>query len=142
MQEEFIFCKQQLHGRTKKFREVIDNFFREHDIPWPKCDYMSTYSYIPPCVTQQRVTYTCSHSHTHTHTHTHTFSCKGSLTHTQASPLNTHTHTHTHEPRYYVMSFSYIFQNMLIALQTARTLYIQIHRTSLEPISTLYANRS
>ena len=40
MQEEFRFCKQLPGG--KKIFKVIDNFFREHDIPWPKCVAMCT----------------------------------------------------------------------------------------------------
>ena len=43
MQEEFIFCKQ-LPGSKKSSEifKVIDNFFREHDILWPKCVAMCT----------------------------------------------------------------------------------------------------
>ena len=44
MQEEFRFCKQ-LPGGKKKSSEifkVIDNFFREHDIPSPKCVALCT----------------------------------------------------------------------------------------------------
>ena len=40
MQEEFLFCKQLPGG--KKIFKVINNFFREHDIPWPKCVAMCT----------------------------------------------------------------------------------------------------
>ena len=54
----------------------------------------------------------------------------------RCAPIRLNTH------RYYDISSSYHFHNLLIALQTAHTLDIQIHRTSLEPISTLYANRS
>src|SRR4029434_2363953 len=38
MQEEFIFCKQLPGGKkSSEIFKVIDNFFREQDIPWPKC---------------------------------------------------------------------------------------------------------
>lgn len=47
------------------------------------------------------------------------------------------------------LSISYNFQNLFTALLTTQTLYIQIHkaslepvRISLEPVSALYANRS
>src|SRR4029434_8755153 len=38
MQEEFLLCKQLPGGKkSSEIFKVIDNFFREHDIPWPKC---------------------------------------------------------------------------------------------------------
>src|SRR4029434_203841 len=39
MQDEFRFCKQLPGGKTKSLEifKVIDIFFREHDIHWPKC---------------------------------------------------------------------------------------------------------
>src|SRR4029434_5144581 len=44
MQEEFLFCKQQPGGKkSSEIFKVIDNFFREHDISWPKC--------VEPCMT-------------------------------------------------------------------------------------------
>ena len=43
MQEEFLFCKQMPGGKkSSEIFKVIDNFFRQHDIPWPKCVAMCT----------------------------------------------------------------------------------------------------
>ena len=43
MQEEFLFCKQLPGGKkSSEIFKVIDNFFREHDIPSPKCVALCT----------------------------------------------------------------------------------------------------
>src|SRR4029434_6105711 len=50
MQEEFLFCKQLPGGKkSSEIFKVIDNFFRKHDIPWPKSRCAQTMQ--EPCMT-------------------------------------------------------------------------------------------
>src|SRR4029434_11308165 len=51
MQEEFLFCKQLPGGKkSSEIYKVIDNFFREHDIPWLKCMYVCMYVCMTHCM--------------------------------------------------------------------------------------------